>query len=133
MTSHASARPLHITVVADNPETMDGMLAYFGRAGISTRGTRALGELCAIASASTAVVVFPDDFDAPEVAATIAHLQGARPRVLIVLITREPRRFTAARDARSRSIPIVILPKPSFGWSILDAIRAHVDRETGRA
>jgi len=125
MTSRKPPRPLHVTVVSDNAETQDGLQAYFDRSGVKTRGTRALRVPEAIASTTTAVVLFPDDFDHPGVLALIAELRRTRPRLLLLLITREPGRFEDAVAADGRSVVPLILPRPSFGWVILDAIRSH--------
>ena len=51
----------------------------------------------------------------------------ARPRFLALLVTREPRRYRAVIEADARSVTPLVLPKPSFGWDILDAIRAHAE------
>jgi hypothetical protein len=44
------------------------------------------------------------------------------------MVTREPRRFSEAFDADDRSPAPVVVPKPVWGWIILDAIRGHLDR-----
>jgi len=116
---------LAVAVVADNPETLDGLHAYLSGAGVSSRAMRALGDAGAMARELAAVVIFPDELDAAEVVAHVARLRATRPRLLVLLVTGMPQRFAAALEPDGRSIPPIVLPKPAFGWSILDAIRAH--------
>ncbi|HEY2369837.1 MAG TPA: hypothetical protein VGH87_25735 [Polyangiaceae bacterium] len=103
-----------VLVVSNNPETLDGLARYLRGAGIAVRGTRALDEAARLGSRSrTAVVVFPDDYPPPKVRATLAHLK--EKDVLTVLVTSDLRAFSTTNT--------LVLPKPAWGWTILDAIR----------
>ena len=124
MTTKPRGKPLYVTVVSNNAETLRGLQAYFDEAGVPTHGTRAISDLSMVAPATTAVVLFPDDFVEREVLDTIAALQRARPRLLMLVVTRQPQLFGQALAPDGHAL---VLPKPSFGWSILDAIRAHAD------
>lgn len=117
---------VHVTVVALNPETVDGLATYLDRSGVPTRGSCAVDQLVELASSSAAVVLFPDEFDAGETTSAIERLREARPTLFLVLVTKEPQRFGQAVRADGRSVAPLMLPKPSFGWAILDALRAHV-------
>jgi hypothetical protein len=125
MANRSSARSLCVRVVADNPETVDGLHSYLSEAGIASNGTRALHDANRVSSATTVVVLFPDDFRAADVVATVMSLRSARPKLLILLVTSTPQRFRSVLDPDGRSLPPIVLPKPAFGWTILDAIRAH--------
>lgn len=125
MASRKPSSPLLVTVVSQNAETLDGLQAYFERSGVQTRGVHALSAAGTIAPANDAVVLFPDDFDPPGVVELIAKLRRTRPRLLLLLITRQPQRFEAVVAPDGRSTPPLVLPRPSFGWTILDAIRSH--------
>jgi hypothetical protein len=127
MPTRARPNSPHVTIVSDNPETLRGLLAYFDGAGVSTHGTRSLGDLDGVPATTTAVVLFPDDFAAPLVLTAIAHFRRTRPRVLLLLVTREPQALDGALAPDGRSLPPLVLPKPAFGWTILDAIRMHTD------
>ena len=76
---------------------------------------------------ATAAIIFPDDFEDEAVRALIRQLRRARPRLLSVIVTRAPQRFLDIAKPDGRSLPPIMLPKPSFGWDILDAIRAHAN------
>lgn len=125
MPARPKAKPLHVTVVCKTKDTIEDLRAYFDRSGVPTHGTRILGEASTIPPATSAVVLFPDDYDGADVIALVLELRRARPRVLLLLVTREARRFELALAPDGRSIPPIVLPRPSFGWSILDTIRAH--------
>lgn len=118
---------LHVTIVTHNPETLDGLEMYVRRSGATTNGTRRITELVAVTpTVSSAVVLFPDDFDWESVCSALVALRTERPNVLPVVITSEPKRFELLPVIRGGITPLVI-PKPAWGWTILDAIRARLD------
>jgi len=113
-----------VTIVSDNPETLDGLETYLQRAGVVTRSTRKIAravELTAVFSA--AVVIFPDDFGLAAVADALTDLGAQRPKTLIVLVTCAPKRF--ARASQSLGATTIVVPRPAWGWTILEAIREH--------
>lgn len=128
MPSAAQPKPhlSHVTIVANNPETLDGLATYLAEAGVTVRGTRRI-DLCLemVLPASSAVVLFPDDFPSSAMAEALGALRRHRPTTLVVLVTGDPRRFERpGRDGRPASL---VLPKPAWGWTLLDAIRARLD------
>jgi hypothetical protein len=117
-------------IVADNPETLDGLEAYLRAAGIATSGTRRIERLSRTVDAATsALILFPDDFVLDQVIAALTDLQTARPKLLSVLVTRESKPFARLFTAEHARAPL-ILPKPAWGWTILDFLRAQLDPET---
>ena len=123
-----SRAPIHVAIVSANPETLDGLQAYLSGAGIPSHCTRAVLDLNMVApQRATAAVIFPDEFEEPQVLALMRQLRRSRPRFLSLIVTREPQRFHEVVQVDGRSLPPIILPKPSFGWDILDAIRAHAN------
>jgi hypothetical protein len=127
----AEARPAYVTIVSRNPETLDGLQQYLGRAGIPSRTTRALTNLTEVApDHATATVIFPDDFDEEAVLARVSVLRRKRPGLLILLITRAPNRIRSALVDDDPGLPMpTVLAKPLFGWLILDAIRGQSANE----
>jgi DNA-binding NtrC family response regulator len=108
--------PQHVVVVARRAETLDGLHAYLDRLGVPSHCARTLDDLeHAAPEGMTALVVFPDDLAPGDVLASLATLRRDRPRVRTIVITRSPERF------RVDSVDVV-LPRPAFGWDILDAI-----------
>jgi len=78
------------------------------------------------AAAPSAIVFFPDEFPRDAVIVEIARLQRVRPAVLSVVVTREPRQFEGIVTEDGAEAPVII-PKPAWGWTILDVIRARLD------
>jgi hypothetical protein len=118
--------PLYVSIVAGNPQTLDGLQSYLEQAGVASHSTRALLDLDMVAPAfATATVIFPDDFPDEDAFALLEQLRSERPRLLALIVTRQPARFRDAAAADGRSLPPIILPRPSFGWDILDVVRSH--------
>jgi len=110
-----------VVVVSDNAETIDGLQRYLRDAGVATRVTRVVERTCElVASARGAVILFPDDFPETKVRAMLAALKRLHPSAVQVLVTSDLQRFAGTRDA-------LILAKPAWGSTILDAIRARLD------
>ena len=114
-----------VTIIAESAETRDGLKSYLSHAGVGARGTPRLDDIDP--EPCTAVVLFPDEFSHREVVRELSRLRRDRPRLVPLLVTREPERYLelTAADA-GQSSPIVI-PKPAWGWTILDAIRGAID------
>ena len=125
MTTKSAAKPPCVTVIADKPETIDALCTYLSRAGVVLHASRDLHDACTAPLAASAVVLFPDEYDVDDAVASITSLRAARPRLLILIVTSAPQRFRSLGAPSGRSRPAIVLPKPTFGWTLLDAIRAH--------
>ena len=91
-----------------------------------TNGTKHVDRMSEMTPpASSAVLVFPDDFNSNRVLASLARLRLLRPKVLPVLITKDPHQFELLPLAEGGVVPLVI-PKPIWGWAILDAVRSRL-------
>jgi len=124
MTAKLTA-PARVLVVAANHETVGELQDYLSTAGVIVGATSVLPIARALPPRLSAVVMFPDDYDEKAVTENLGALRTARPRLLVLLVTSAPQRLgPAAGPSGAATIPL-ILPKPAFGWSILDAIRAH--------
>jgi hypothetical protein len=116
---------IEVVIVSNNPETLDGLQSYLRGTGVTARCTRDLVECTTFAPAATsALVLFPDDFIPEKVVALIADLGRARPKAMSLLVTSDPRRFESLTSRHN----VLVMPRPVWGWTILDAIRAHLDR-----
>jgi hypothetical protein len=127
MKSGAHAKALYVTIIAGNRETVDGLQSYFQRAGVASNTTRALDDASMIPPASTAVVMFPDDFGGADIVKRIGALRRARPELLFVLVTSDRQRLGPALGSDPESPLPIVFSKPAFGWDILDAIRGRAD------
>jgi hypothetical protein len=113
--------PHEVAIVSFNRETLDGLQGYLEGAGLTARCGSSLGACLSLASERTrAVVIFPDDFRWEKVVATLADLAARYPRVLPVLVTAHRQRFQ-----KLAADEVLIVPRPAWGWTILDAIRAR--------
>jgi hypothetical protein len=121
----SSSKPLRVCVVAQNPETIDALHDYLSRAGVSSYSSRRLVELDLATSHTSLLVLFPDEFDREQVCQAIAELRAAHRRLPILLITGAPQHYSHATLVKNLTPPPIVLPKPAFGWTILEAIRAH--------
>ena len=111
-----------VMVVAANADTLEALSGYFGNLGVTMLGTRKLPSL-ARASVTTAVVIFPDEFRGPEVLVCLRQLRTTGPRRVLVVVTSDVQRYMGASGDDHESLDLVVLPRPSFGWAILDSIK----------
>jgi hypothetical protein len=113
-----------VVIVAASAETLDELCRYLEDAGLAAGGTREL-KSGVLAAATAALVVFPDDFEEDAVLAFLRGVRVARPDVALVAVTRHPQRFQGVTTRDGRPVEMAVLPRPSFGWAILDALAPH--------
>ena len=118
-------RVLDLTLVCRNAETL--IEAYLRRAGVATHNTRRIERLADMVPPSvSAVVIFADDFPFEAVRTAVTVVRSQRPAVLIVIVTEDPGAFATQPSS------VLVLAKPVWGWTILDAIRAQLEPDLGR-
>lgn len=110
-------------VVGDDAELLLQLCDYLAQAGVRAQATRLLAEAWR-RGCGEAVVLFPDDFDAGEVTDGLSCLLSRRARPLVIVITAGPRLFDPLIESLGSPESIVILPKPIWGWAILDLLRS---------
>jgi hypothetical protein len=118
-----------VAIVSRNTETLEGLENYLRGAGATTSSTRAIVRSPDLAASASALVFFPDDYPWDGAIAALARWRSANPRAPFVLVTRTPQRFEALA-AEDDEVLTVVVPKPAWSWTILDAIRAHLDDES---
>lgn len=123
MVRRVPPRPSLVTVIADNPKTLETIHLYFTRAGVTSVGTNQLGDTSVVPPESTTLVLFPDEYQRRDVEIFLPALRRRRPQLLILLVSSAPQDLGAALEPDGHSLPPVVLPKPAFGWTLLDAIR----------
>ena len=120
-----------VIVVSDNRETLDSVQPYLERAGATVRCVSRAEKSADSAWGMDAVLFFADDFPRPLALEAFAALRALRPTPLLVVVTEDMGAFadgpTRARKARG----IVMLPRPAWGWMLVDAIRVGVARASG--
>jgi hypothetical protein len=113
-----------VGIVASRRETRDDLAHYLGETGFRADTLTALHERDVHADAR-ALVLFPDDFEAAAVGQFLDALRRARPRLLVVVVTRAAGAFERMLAPRAGTSTPVVLPRPPFGWAIVDALRGH--------
>jgi hypothetical protein len=112
-----------VLIACDNDETLIRLRDYLSRAGIEARATRSLVDAVRPSQRLDALVLFPDDFDTGEVTDGLLDLLGAGSGALLVLVTADSQSFEPLL-ASSGSTRWVLMPKPAWGWTILDVLRS---------
>lgn len=125
--------PVHDTlciVIADNRETSDGLHTYLSNRGIATRTSRRLRDAHVLCAKATALVLFPDDFSDSDVIAGVSSLRRRHPQLLVMLVTGAPHRLRVVCEGDTRSPVPIVLPRPTIGWTLVDAMRSHLQMES---
>jgi len=112
---------VHVTIVAASAETLDGLQGYLSLAGLDAHGTRQLSEVGR--KPCSAVIFFPDEFSPTMVLLELVRLRREHPTVLPLLVTSEPQRYDGIPDDTKKALQPVVIPKPAWGWTILEAIQ----------
>jgi hypothetical protein len=121
-----STKGLSVTVVSRNRETLHSLEVYLRGVGVAANGTRELERVVEMTPPSaTAVIVFPDEYAQLAVDKALLALHRDRSRALVVIVTHEPQRFEA-HTTRSGASPPLVIPKPAWAWTIVDAVRARL-------
>ncbi len=120
--------PLRVTVVGENAKTIESLRRYLSAAGVHSGAMQELPRTSTLPQLGDALVIFPDEFDTSAVLSTIENVQRLRPQLRLLLVTSAPQRYQD-RLSSDNALPPILLPKPAFGWSILDAIRASASSD----
>jgi hypothetical protein len=123
-TERAGAR-FSALVVGDDDDTLLRLRDYLLRAGVPTRATRSLCD--AWSSSGEAIVLLPDDFDSGEVTDGLSRVLSRPPVPFIIIVTAAARLFEPLIQSLDSAHSVVVMPKPVWGWTILDLLRAWND------
>ncbi len=123
---HPKTRPVHVAVVSRNAETLEGLEAYFQGAGVTTSSSSVVVHAPELAARASALVLFPDDYASDVTMDILANCRNKNPKTPVILVTRTPQKFEALASEDDAALTVVV-PKPAWSWTILDAIRAHLD------
>jgi len=121
--SHRS-RSSSALLVAGSPDTSRILKDYLEGAGVPARIAGSLRDASRLLPSALAVVLFPDELAPAEVVAWVTAVRAEHPMLLLVVVTMAPQALRPALDPHGRARLPLVLSKPVFGWSILDAIRS---------
>lgn len=117
-------RSAEVVIVAKSAETLDGLHTYLNTAGVSAKCTSDIDEIRRDpAQRPSAFVLFPDDFAWDRVVAAVAAVLEQHPAALPIVVTAHPKRI----EELTRESRVLVVPRPVWGWTILDAVRAHCE------
>lgn len=112
---------LQIAIVSANAETIAELSAYLAGVGVDSRACSDPSDLATRARRAAAIVVFPDELSPAPLRAALLAARRRRPDLTLVFVTSRPREIELLAGRTSGA---VVLPKPAFGWTIVDALRA---------
>jgi hypothetical protein len=114
-------RDSKLTLVSADAETLRSVEGYLTHFGARLSSTSRLSDIAVEAEAfgADAVVVFADDFAPEEVRAAVRALSVR----VTVIVTTERIEYEALNDERG---DVVLLPRPIWGWTLLEAVRSGV-------
>jgi hypothetical protein len=118
-------------IVSRNDLTADALRSYFEQCGVPSVVTDRF-DAPTSDDEVTAIVVFPDEFPAESAAASIERLAKSFLGARIIVVTRHTARFeqaTAGIEVLSES-RVVVLPRPVWGWALLDRILKPPPRDS---
>lgn len=121
-------KELSVTIVARSLTTLASLQGYLRAAGIVTGGTRSVDRILeATPPTCAAVILFADEYATSGVMRALTALHRARPAVLPVIVTNDPLRFGGRPRQRAGGLPPVVIAKPPWAWTLLDAVRARLE------
>lgn len=109
-----------LALIANDRETVDGVQQYLLRAGARVSSTSWLGEAHAACADADAVILFADHYSREEALEVVLQL-GVR---LVIVVTAEVAYFSESRTAERAAPRLIVLPRPVWGWMLLDAVRS---------
>ncbi len=110
-------------IISASGETSRELRQYLAAAGVQAAVHTGLSR-AHVAASERALVLFPDDFAAEDVIAHLQTVRAAWPAARLVVVTAQPQRFERAVARDGCGLGLIALPRPAFGWAILEAIRS---------
>jgi hypothetical protein len=124
----SSSKGLSVAIVANDPATLDGLEGYMRGAGVVTTTTQWVDRILDVTPRTcAAVILFADEYAVAGVTRALTALRRARPTVLPVIVTNAPLRFGGRPRRRSHGLDPLVIPKPPWAWTLLEAVRARFD------
>lgn len=120
-----------VLIACDHDETLLRLRDYLVSAGVRAHATRDLDEALERRSREDALVLFPDDFDTGRVTDGLSRLLSLSRDTLVIVVTADSVAFDELIESTGND-RAVVMPKPVWGWTILDILRAAAKDEHDR-
>ena len=75
-------------------------------------------------------MLFPDDFQTGAALATARTVLERVPKAVLLLVTSNALRYTELEPTFHSNERMVIVPRPAWGWTILDGIKSRLTDES---
>ena len=109
-----------LTLVSKDPATLSGVRDYLRSSVASLTSASRLEHLSEETTHKDAIVLFADDYPSDEIVRRVPGLASK----LVVIVTARAHDFDALRERTDVHPRITIVSRPTWGWVLLDAIRA---------
>jgi hypothetical protein len=114
-----------VAILARSVETLRALGGYLEGCGLQTAPLRRLDEIGAWRAQPAAMICFPDEFLDEDFNGSMRSLRQAQPKLLLVMVTRDAASIADAVAPLRGSLVPIVMPRPSFGWAIVDVLREH--------
>lgn len=115
-----SSLDLQLALISNDRRVAAGLQRYFDRLGARASSTSDLDEAPSSTRGADAVVLFADDYPEKNPLGILAGLSAK----VVVVVTSDVAAFRQAVAGTSLRSKVVVLPRPAWGWMVLDAVRA---------
>lgn len=119
--SRSPIRPV-VAVAATDVDILGGVAGYLDAAGIASAVFTGITDVVAAPADTVVFILFPDGFRWEEVMLALASIREGHSSALPVIVTSAPRRY----ETLTLGDRVLVVPRSSWGWSILDGIRFHI-------
>jgi hypothetical protein len=113
-----------LTLVSSDRDAVRGVESYLTRSGARVSTTSRLDDALGEPADADAVVLFADDYPPSDVLRTVRQLATR----LVVIVSGHEQDFAALWSDAPPTARVVVLPRPTWGWMLLDAVRSGVKR-----
>jgi len=116
---------IKVLIVSSDAETIDGTFDYLNRVGASPASSTNLSDALRAAKSAQAVIFFADDYTKENATETLRQLRKRLEAKVIIVVSDQVEAFTSVGGGDSDG-PVTVLRRPTWGWMLLDAIRARL-------
>ena len=114
-----------VLIVSSDYETLDGTCDYLKRVGAAPRMATNLSDAIGEANGAQAVIFFADGYAKERALETLRAFSQGRSAKVIVVVS-EQVEFFSVSGASALHACVTVLRRPTWGWMLLDALRARL-------
>jgi len=118
-------RGIKVLIISSDDATINGTRKYLGRAGASARSVTRLSEAVSSAANVHAVLLFADDYSRESAIEMVEQLRRKLTAKIVIVVSEQVESFASIGAGESTGA-VTALRRPTWGWMLLDAIRAQL-------